>query len=395
MSTWASIDGILEPGVELLSFPRRVLTVPARINLLGNPGDANEGDYATISAAIDVRAGVILEPAQGLVLEFVASEAGGTPEMRVLASADDYPLPYGDRADLLKGACNRLHSFSAEFRSKHAAQGVRIATWSDVPFQSGLGGSSLFVLLTLAGLREFYDLDRRLLNDYVVAELAQRVESEELGITCGFADRYVPLFGGIAYVDYRGKLEHREIGEEPFATYERLDSMIQDLPLVMASTGLERDSGDVHGTMRPRYLDEHRQWQRSGGEPPPMVRLMSGAWETAWRGKTALLSGDLAKVGLLMNENHRLVDEMMSYCGFEDGAGWANNLLIETALQHGALGAKLTGAGGGGSVFALTRPGEEQRVALALERATESAGLDGARVAQPRVSQDGLVVRTG
>ena len=54
-----------------------------------------------------------------------------------------------------------------------------------MPFQSVLGGSSLFVLLTLADLREFYDLDRRILNDYVVAELAQRVEAEELGITCG------------------------------------------------------------------------------------------------------------------------------------------------------------------------------------------------------------------
>ena len=111
-----------------------------------------------------------------------------------------------------------------------------------MPFQSVLGGSSLFVLLTLADLREFYDLDRRILNDYVVAELAQRVEAEELGITCGFADRYVPLFGGIAYIDYRGKLEQGEIGEEPYATYERLGGMVQELPLVMASTGLEGDS---------------------------------------------------------------------------------------------------------------------------------------------------------
>jgi len=314
--------------------------------------------------------------------------------MRVIASSDEYPLPYDGRADLLKGAFNRLHAFSAEFRSQHAAQGVRIATWTDVPFQSGLGGSSLFVLLTLAGLREFYELDRRLHNDYVIAELAQRVEAEELGITCGFADRYVPLFGGIAYIDYRGKLEQRGIGEEPYATYERLDGMVQDLPLIVASTGLERDSGDIHGTMRPRYLDEHRRWQRDGGEPPPMVRLMSEAWETAWRGKSALLRGDLVEVGRLMNENHRLVDEMMSYCGFSDGAGWANNLLIETALENGALGAKLTGAGGGGSVFALTRPGEEQRLAEVWERATDTAGLAGASIALPRVSRDGLIVRT-
>lgn len=50
---------------------------------------------------------------------------------------------------------------------------------------------------------------------------------------------------------------------------------------------------------------------------------------------------------------------MMTYCGFEDGAGWANNLLIDVARQNGALGAKLTGAGGGGSVFALPEPGKE------------------------------------
>lgn len=74
-----------------------------------------------------------------------------------------------------------------------------------------------------------------------------------------------------------------------------------------------------------------------------------------------MLAGDMTRFGRLMNDNHRLVDEMMVYCGFSDGADWGNNLLIETALKDGALGAKLTRAGGGGSVFALTRPGEGHR----------------------------------
>jgi hypothetical protein len=39
------------------------LTVPARINVLGNPADANEGDFATISVAVDIRAGALIEPA--------------------------------------------------------------------------------------------------------------------------------------------------------------------------------------------------------------------------------------------------------------------------------------------------------------------------------------------
>ena len=240
------------------------------------------------------------------------------------------------------------------------------------------------MLLTLAGLREFYALDPRVHNDYVLAELAQRVEAKEIRSTCGFADRYVPLFGGIAYLDYRGKLDQHEMGEEPYVTYERLDQWVDALSLVLVTTGVPRDSGDVHGKMRPRYLEEYRDWLERGGEMPPMVRFMHGAWQTAWRGKIALLAGDWRAFGSLMNENRRLVDEMMTYCGFTDGAGWANNLLINAALANGALGAKLSGAGGGGSVFALAAPGGEDQVATAWERAIAETGLTGAKIYQPK-----------
>lgn len=369
------------------------LTIPARINILGNPSDANEGDFATISAAVDVRAGAYIEPDSALVLEALEREDGGFRTVLSLEfTRKQVPLLYDGHLDLLKGGVNRLHAYSAEFRVKFAQRGVRISTWTDVPRQSGLGGSSLFVLLTLAGLREFYDLDRQVHNDYVLSELTQRVEARELGITCGFADRYAPLFGGIAYIDYRGKLHHGELHDEPYATYERLDPWIDDLPLVAISTGIERDSGDVHGRMRPRYLEEHAEWVKRGGEPPPMVRFMQGAWETAWRGKIALMVGDLEGFGDLMNQNHRLVNDMMAYCCFEDGAGWANNLLIDTALQGGALGAKLTGAGGGGSVFALTRPGQEGRLMERWRQVAAESGLDSARIYRPHVAHRGLVV---
>lgn len=372
---------------------RYKLTIPARINVLGNPSDANEGDFATISAAVDVRAGAVVEAAVGLVLEALRRTDGDlSTSLRLEFRQDQLPLPYNGELDLLKGAVNRLHQHSAEFRVKFAQRGVRVATWTDVPRQSGLGGSSLFVLLTLAGLREFYDLDRHAHNDYLLAELTQRVEAKELGITCGFADRYVPLFGGITYLDYRGKLHHRPICQEPYATYERLDAWVDDVPLVAISTGIERDSGDVHRRMRPRYLEEHDAWAGSGGDAPPMVRFMTGAWETAWRGKIALLEHNWETFGALMNENHRLVNEMMAYCGFAKGAGWANNLLTETALANGALGAKLTGAGGGGSVFALTRPGQEGKLMEVWRQTAAEAGLTSARIYRPHISHQGLIV---
>ncbi len=94
-----------------------------------------------------------------------------------------------------------------------------------------------------------------------------------------------------------------------------------------------------------------------------------------------------------MNQNHHLVDEMMVYCGFEDGAGWANRLCIQAALENGALGAKLTGAGGGCSVFALTRPGDEHRLVHVWEEIASQAGLSQASIYLPRIAKQGLIIQ--
>ena len=369
---------------------RYQLTIPARVNILGNPADGNEGDHATISAAIDTYAGATTEPAEDVVLEEIARE-GETLARQTFTEPP--PYPYDGPLDMLKGAVNRLHAYSSQFRQRLAERGgVRIATWTDIPRHSGLGGSSVLALLTLAGLRAFYELDPRLHNDYVLAELCQRVEARELGITCGYADRYVPLFGGLAYLDYRGKLHQKPIGQEPFVTYERLDTWVPDLPLVVAFTGVVRESGDVHSVMRGRYLEEHADYER-GGPKPFMLEVMERVGATAWRGKMALLRQDWAEFGRLMGENHRLVDEMMAYCGLPGGAGEANNVLIQAALAAGALGAKLTGAGCGGSVFALARPGHEDELVEALRAAATAAGLEDARVWRAHVDRDGLRLR--
>ena len=370
------------------------LTVPARINILGNPSDALEGDFSTISAAIDIFAEARVDDHESILLEQLEPSSDGikTVSQREY-SANDIPLPYDGTLDLLKGSINRLYKYSPEFQEKISKRGIHVSTWSHVPRQSGLGGSSLFVLLTLAGLRCYYDLDARFHNDYLLSELTQRVEAKELGIAAGYADRYVPLFGGIAYLDYRGKLLQKSIHEEPYTTYESLSPWVDEFPLVAISSGIQHNSGDVHGRMRPRYLDEYYSWVECGGKAPPMVQWMSGAGETAWKGKIALLQKDWPSFGRLMNQNHQLVDEMMTYCGFEDGAGWTNNMLIDTALENGALGAKLTGAGGGGSVFALTMPGDQHKLVLAWRTAATNAGLSKASIFLPEISRQGLLIK--
>jgi galactokinase/mevalonate kinase-like predicted kinase len=363
------------------------LSLPARINLLGNPSDGNEGAHATISAAVNLRAHAAIESHEKYILEITGDDHPPT-----VFTPSNLPLPYQNHTDLLNASVNRLFAVSPEFHTKIVESGFYLRMWSEVPRQSGLGGSSLFVLLTLTALREYYQLDRRVHNDYLLSEMAQRIEEIELGITCGFADRYAPLFGGLAYIDYHGKLEHKPIGAEPFATCERLDQHIQSLPLLGVVTGVKHDSGDVHGRMRPRYLEEYSQWQQTGGDMPPMVSFMHSAWQCAWRGKIALLEGNLPGFGKLMDENHLLVDEMMHYCGFKDGAGWANNLFIQAARDGGALGAKLTGAGGGGSVFALVNPGEENRLITAWRTAAGNNHLEDAQILEFSISPHGLIV---
>ena len=96
--------------------------------------------------------------------------------------------------------------------------------------------------------------------------------------------------------------------------------------------------------------------------------------------------------GKLMNENYQIVDEMMRYCGFKDGAGWANNLFITSALENNALGAKLTGAGGGGSVFALVDPSNEHELIRKWHSLAIENGLQDARIFKLDIASQGLVI---
>ncbi len=369
------------------------VSVPARINVLGNPADANEGAHQLICAAVEERGGAFIEESDELVLE-VLERIGGTQQFKTVESEvfRGDRLEYDGRFNLIKAAISVLKKYSPAFVSRFEMQKVRVSTWTDIPIQSGLGGSSLPILAVLGAFRAFYNLDKRVHNDYFIAEITQRAEAKELGITCGYADRYVPMFGDIAYVDFRGKVHQKRLREEPYATYEKLGDYVDDLPLVIATTGVVRDSGDVHGVMRPKYLAEYEQYQRDGGEKPFLVRIMEDIGSTAWRGKFALLEADWETFGALMNENHRLVDEMMRYCGFTSGAGSANNLLIEAALDHGALGAKLTGAGGGGSVFALARPDALDDMVAYLRQVARDNGLDNSVIRKCAIARKGMMV---
>lgn len=372
-----------------------IMKIPSRINILGNPTDGNEGDFATISAAINIYAGGTIENADEFIFQWIDRKAPKKPvaECR-LSHLNNLDYDPDDPFKLFKGTIRYFLKEFPDIRKNISKNPVKISIWTDVPRQSGLGGSSLPILMILEGLKNIYNLDHKFFNRYLISEITQRIEERELGITCGFADRYVPNFGGIAYLDYRGKLYHAQIGAEPYVTYERLDPFVPELGFIIVSTGVRHDSGDVHGVMRGKYLRDIERVEKQGAEPSLILKKFRLIGDTAWQGKIALLRADLVEFGRLMNENHRLIDEIMIECGFSEGAGEANNLFIKTALDAGALGAKLTGAGGGGSVQIFADKSDESRVIQALDNKITDAGFSEAKIIKVLIDKSGLMVKS-
>jgi galactokinase/mevalonate kinase-like predicted kinase len=138
-------------------------------------------------------------------------------------------------------------------------------------------------------------------------------------------------FGGLQLMDFQGK-HPTDVGPKA-----KLRALIATLPFLLITTGVERLSGSVHGPMSERWI---------AGDPT-VKEGIARISELAEPGADLLLDEDWNGLGGLMDENQRLIQGM-------GGSGDEVDRLIQLAKQHGALGAKLAGAGMGGTIIALT-----------------------------------------
>lgn len=307
-----------------------VVSAPGRANLIGNPTDIYGG--AVLSCSVDLRARVRLEAGPELVL---ATEGRECP---IRGDAD--LSPRGDLFDVARAVLAHVGI---------AGLGCRVEYASAIPLRSGLAGSTALVVSLLHALGLWRGCA---LGPYDLAETARRIELSLLKVVCGYVDHYMCTFGGLRYLDFRGKAVARGDGAEPFATVEPLEAFAPGLPFVLAYTGVQHSSGAVHSPIRERWL---------AGDPE-VVAGYERVGEIARAGKRAFLAGDFALLGALMNENHALQR------GF-GGSGESNERLIRAALAGGARGAKLAGAGHGGTIVALCREDGMARVESALREA--------------------------
>jgi galactokinase/mevalonate kinase-like predicted kinase len=297
-------------------------SAPGRCGIIGNPTDMYGG--SVLSCTIPQRAYVTIAPADTLTLET-------NGETRRPRQRSDFRLQ-DDRFDIPRAVLSHLRLYDL---------GVRIAYTSDIPFRSGLSSSTALLAAVLFALQRYQGLignsnfEFRTSNRHHFAELARFIELNRLGIVCGYQDAYMVTFGGLNYMEFRDKEFYRHMDEEPYATIEPL-TCSNPLPLIVAHTGVEHASGTVHKPIRERWLD---------GEAA-VVEGYRRIERLAREGKRALLDSDWPRLGRLMNENHAIQREL-------GGSGPANERLIAAALAAGALGAKLAGAGSGGTIIAL------------------------------------------
>jgi galactokinase/mevalonate kinase-like predicted kinase len=303
-------------------------SAPGRAGIIGNPSDMYGG--SVVSCATRERARCRVEPADRLSLNVGGDEAA--PD-----SALDLQ-PVGDHTDIARAALRAL-------TIDPARDAFRLEATTDIPMSAGLAGSTAL----LCAIAMAVDAARgRHYHNHALVELIRAIERNELGVLCGFQDAAMTVFGDLRFMDVRGREELRQGPDEPYVVAESLS--VHSFPFLCAHTGVQRHSGKVHKSLRERWEE---------GEPA-VVEGYLRLQRLAALGKRALLDQDWPSLAALMTENHAIQRDL-------GGSGESNERLIQAALDGGALAAKLAGAGGGGTIIALTL--EPEHTAAALQAA--------------------------
>jgi len=353
-----------------------IVQAPSRINII-NPLDAVEGDFWMPSVAIN---GLKNPLCVFLYIKGIREESR-LKIFKVKKLIDEYHFELKSEETLpkcrnkikgkLKGqnkliyaSIYRFFKMSSYFERMFLNSNIEIGLITTIPEKSGLGGSAAIIIAFLFGLAHYYDLYNNIeilkeyeypINKDIIAEMATKIEDEDLKITAGYGDRYVISRGGLSFCSYYGKLYHRDIGKEPLAIYDRIDEVyeLNNIPIIICYSGVHHESGDIHKKLRKMYLQNNQIFLSSYKE---LAKI-------AWKSRFAIMRCDWIELGKYFKENTRIMNSVMKEAGFKYGIGLANNILIELIEEHpDVYAAKLTGAGGGGSIFALVNPNKIKEV---------------------------------
>jgi D-glycero-alpha-D-manno-heptose-7-phosphate kinase len=216
---------------------------------------------------------------------------------------------------------------------------------SDIPAGTGLGSSGSF---TVALLRALHTMNKEFVPRQVLAEQACRIEIELLGEPVGKQDQFIASFGGITAFEF---LPDGHVNVTPLVISSETLYNLED-NLLLFFTGFTRSASAI--------LAE--QDQRTRGGDAGMIDHLHQIKQFGYESRTALETGDLRGFAEIMHEHwqrKKYRSQSMTNSAI-DG-------YYELARQHGALGGKLIGAGGGG--FLMLYSEDKTRLRHALREA--------------------------
>lgn len=202
-------------------------------------------------------------------------------------------------------------------------RGVEITTMGDIPSEgSGLGSSST---VTVGALHAMYAFRGEIVSAERLAREACQIEIEALKKPIGFQDQYIAAYGGIRFFEF---LPNGEVQSEKLKISAEARRTLNN-NLLLFFTGVSRSSSAILGEQTNNIKNHTAE-----------LREMK---QMAWEAKSEIEKGDVDTLGLLIHRSWELKKRLAGRISNE-----RLNEIYEGARRAGAVGGKITGAGGGG-----------------------------------------------
>jgi mevalonate kinase len=223
-------------------------------------------------------------------------------------------------------------------------QRLEISFAGDLIAASGVGASAAQCTSLARALSKTFNLS---LDDEKINEAAYEGEKAYHGTPSGI-DNTASTYGGLIWF-----VKNLSAGKNTMDFLQSPSKML----IVIANSGITASTTEVVADVRRLKEEDSERIEEIFGKYRKLVEAA----------KKALLEGDIATIGNLMNQNHKMLQQITV-------SGKVNDELVEIALENGAIGAKLTGTGRGGLVIGLAENEETQaKIVNAIEEKGYSA----------------------
>ena len=312
---------------------------PLRLGLAGGGTDvspySDEFGGAILNATISLFSYATIEPRDDGKIVLVAEDRNERYEMNTAEA-----LEINGELDLHRGVYNRIVK---DFSNKPLS--FTLTTYSDAPPGSGLGTSSTMVVAILGAFTEWLQLP---LGEYDMAHLAYEIEREDLAMAGGKQDQYAATFGGVNFMEFYGD----NVIVNPLRVNE---TFVHELEhnLLLYYTETSRSSAAI--------IEKQTQNVKEKKEKP--IEAMHKLKEQARMMKEAILKGQLDSIGEILDFGWQHKKVMAS--------GITNeriDAIYQSCIDAGAIGGKISGAGGGGFMIFYCPDNTRFRVIEALEQ---------------------------